>query len=334
MLCKGPAARAVLIAGFIAVLGPAGNAGGQQPERVGQRIYFSVLDRSDKPVLGLTAADFTLRLSGRAAAIEGFRPGLPHTDRSIPLIAWILIDFNPNIRAEIIRGQAESATRFFELFHPTSAIGVKLVSDRSETLASLAHDPAAVRAAFEQFSQRRAELRSGSSADAVEVGKAGIMRAIELAIGEIESYARSQPSLQGREAHRAVMILSDGNVNPSVKARPLYDEAARAGVFLYPVFVPRPVYGPWLSSFFDLAKKTGGVASIFGALNPELDWISLSRPNTEANALVFNFIHMARDLNGKYSLVVPVPPAGKGTRLEIRCRIKGLELRVPRRHLP
>ena len=93
MLCKGPAARAVLIAGFIAVLGPAGNAGGQQPERVGQRIYFSVLDRSDKPVLGLTAADFTLRLGAHAAAIEGFRPGLPHTDRSISslnLHPWLL----------------------------------------------------------------------------------------------------------------------------------------------------------------------------------------------------------------------------------------------------
>ena len=53
-------------------------------------------------------------------------------------------------------------------------------------------------------------------------------------------------------------------------------------VFLYPVFVPRAQYGRWLTDYFDLARKTAGVASVFGALVPGSDVMRLPRATPAA----------------------------------------------------
>jgi hypothetical protein len=121
------------------------------------------------------------------------------------------------------------------------------------------------------------------------------------------------------------MILSDGNVDPALKADPIYRKAATARVFLYPVFVPRPRYGSWLQDFFDLGWKTAGVPSVFGALAPGGSVTRMSKPNTGPNALTFNFMHMMRDLNGKYSLCAPA-----ASRLALKCRAKQVRVFLPR----
>ena len=46
-----------------------------------------------------------------------------------------MIDFNPNLQTSVIQQQAQAASEIFTHFHPDSVVGVKLVSDRSETLA-------------------------------------------------------------------------------------------------------------------------------------------------------------------------------------------------------
>lgn len=207
------------------------------------------------------------------------------------------------------------------------------MSDRSETLAPLIHDPNSLRSAFLQFGRRRTELRAGGDESAVFVGPGGILKAVELAIGEIESYVGSTPGLRNREVYRAIMILSDGNINPSYKTGPLYALAARKAVFLYPVFVPRAVYGSWLRDYFDLARRTGGVASVLGALSPGSEVLPLAPGNTQPNALSFNILHMARDLNSKYSFVLSPPRAGE-TRIEVKCRVKDVQVRLPRRTFP
>ncbi len=300
---------------------------------ISERIYFSALNKEEKPVLGLTPRDFELRVNGAAHALDDFRPGLPHTDRSIPLVAWILIDFNPNINASMIKAQANSAADIFNLLSPASRVGVQVVSDRAEILAPLAHDPSSLRAALLQFSEHRMVLRAGSAEEAAFVGPGGIARAIELAIGEIGKYVSTDPTLANREVHRAVMILSDGNINPSFKTRPLYQNAGRDDVFLYPVFVPRASIGPWITDYFDLAKKSGGVGSFLGALAPGSDPFKWKGASSGANALTFNFIHMVRDLNGKYSFTLPVTP-GRETKLSLKCRAKGVLIRFPHKTLP
>ena len=297
-----------------------------------ERVYFSALDKSERPVTRLAAGDFELRIDGKVSPFADFREGSQAGNRSIPVVVWIMIDFNPNLQAGVIQQQAQAASEIFTHFPPDSAAGVKLVSDRSETLAPLEHDPNSLRSAFQQFGRRRTELRAGGDDSSVFVGPGGILKAVELAVGETESYVGSTPGLRNREVFRAIMILSDGNINPSYKTGPLCALAAREAVFLYPVFVPRAVYGSWLRDYFDLARRTGGVASVLGALSPGSEVLPLAPGNTQPNALSFNILHMVRDLAAKYSFELP-PRRTEETRIEVRCRLKDVHVRLPRRTL-
>ncbi len=299
------------------------------------RIYFSALDKAEKPILGLAAGQFRLRINRRPAPMEEFRPGLSNTDRSIPLILWILIDWNPFMGINVIKEQANAAAKAFGLFNPDSVIGVQLVSDRAEILAPLAHNPAGLYEAFTDFSKRRNELRVGTQHESLKLGAAGILAALDSAIDSIVSFCHEDPVLKDREVHRAIMIISGGNVNPSYSRKYLYEKAAANDVFFYPVFVPPPRrIGFWLQYYYELAQKTGGVASVFGALSPGSGVLRLKHGSTGVNALTFNFLHMARDLSGKYSFEVDVPSSGGKVRLDLKAKGKQVEIRLPRRILP
>jgi hypothetical protein len=310
------------------------NLSGQDLSQKTERIYFSALNKEEKPVLGLKAADFELRVNGNRTALEGFRAGLPPSDRSIPLAAWILISFGPSIQSKAIERQANAVASAFQKLHPDSVMGIKLVSDRSETMSPLAHDPKALRSAFMQYSERRAELRVGLKGESVPLGDGGMGRAVDLAIDELDAYISSQPSLRDRELRRAVMIISAGDMSPYFKLRPLYAKAARQNVQLYPVFVPIYMYGQWVVDFFDIAKKTAGVASVEGALQPGSKVLPLPRSNQDENALDANFIHLVRDVTGKYSFTIQRPPDDREIRLELKCKVKGIDVRLPRTILP
>jgi hypothetical protein len=86
--------------------------------------------------------------------------------------------------------------------------------------------------------------------------------------------------------------------------------------------------------YFELAKKTGGVASVIGALNPGSRILPLPRSDTHANALAFNLIHLARDLNGKYSFEVDAPLPGREVHLDLKTKVRNVQIRMPRRILP
>ncbi len=324
----------LVLAGLAIAFPTATISRGQAPQRLAERIYFSALGKSEKPVLGLEAKDFDLRVGGKIVPMEGFRGGLPHTDRSIPLVAWIMLDFNPNISDKVIKSQAEAAGGALDMLNAESALGVKLVSDRSETLAPLAHNAAALRGAFVQYQQRRSEIRVGIKTDSVIVGEAAIAGALEYALDEIDAYIKSQPALSGREVHRAIMIISDGNLNPNYKLKSLYAKAARQGVSLYPVFLPTHWIGSLVDYYFELAQKTDGVASYFGAIAPGKDYFSPPSNNQGPNALTVNIIHMIRDINGKYSFAVPPVPQGKEVRIKLNCKVKGVKIRLARTVLP
>lgn len=309
----------------------------QGPDRHAERVYFSALNKEEKPVPGLTAANFELRIDGKPAAMEGFRPGLPPDDRSIPLVAWVLMSYGKTIDGDAIQRQAGTIAAAFSRFHPASVMGIKLISEMSETLAPLAHDPKALRSAFLQYSERRAELRVGIKNGPVALGGGGMWRAVELALDEMNDYIASDPAFRDREVHRAAMIISAGDMqdqgrkyNPQV----LYTKAARDSAFLYPIVVPTQMFDQWVTDYYDLAKKTAGLASIFGALKPGAQQPPFPRNNQASNALDVNFIHMARDLNGKYSFTVTPPPAGQEMHIEVKCKVKGVAIRLARTTLP
>jgi hypothetical protein len=315
--------------------GPILGRNGTDEGRELKRIYFSALKKDEKPALGLKASDFQLKINGKIAALENFHAALPPTDRSIPLAAWILISFGgPNIKAPAVEKQANAAAAAFEKLHPDSVMGIKLVSDRSETMAPLAHDPKALRGAFLQYSQRRTELRVGLNNGSVPLGEWGMARAVDLAIDELDTFVSSDPRLENREVHRAIMIISAGDINPYYNMKSLYAKAARQRVFLYPVFVPVSRYGQWVLDFFELAKKTAGVAAVEGALRPGAGVLPLPRNNQNENALDVNFFHLVRDVNGKYSFTIPASYSDQALHLDLKCKIKDVTIRLPLASLP
>jgi hypothetical protein len=62
--------------------------------------------------------------------------------------------------------------------------------------------------------------------------------------------------------------------------------------------------------------------------------LPLPRNNQAENALDVNFIHLVRDINGKYSFTVQRPLDEREIRLELKCKVKGIEIRLPRTTLP
>lgn len=297
-------------------------------------IYFSALDKQELPVLGLDVADFSLRVNHIPAAIEGFKPGRSHNSRSIPLVAWILVDFNPNINAVMIANQAEAAAGALDQMHPSSALGIKMVSDRAQILAPLGRDGDSIRKAFQAFKSRRTEMNIRRDEGAVLLGPGGILRAIELSVIELEEYVDSQAELTGKAVMRSVLILSDANINPSYNRRAAVELAIEHGVYVYPIFIPRSSFGHWIDSYFELAKLTGGVSCVFGAMRPGTDIYNLPRENMDPNALMFSIMNMLRDLNGKYSFTLPTPEMDLPLNLEVRCRRSGIAIRLPRKKLP
>src|SRR5687768_5503661 len=69
-----------------------GSRGSETPQGR-SRIYFSALDGDERPRLGLSASEFTLRVDGKPLPMEDFEAGRPYSDRSEPIAVWILVDF-------------------------------------------------------------------------------------------------------------------------------------------------------------------------------------------------------------------------------------------------
>jgi hypothetical protein len=266
--------------------------------------------------------------------MEGFKPARSYNSRSVPVVFWILEDFNPNINATMIANQAAAAAGVFDQIHAAAAVGVKLVSDRMQVLAPLGRDPEDLRQAFQGFKKRRTELNIRRDEGAILLGAGGMLRAIELSVKELADYVNSQPDLVGKEVFRAILILSDANINPSYNRKTVVDLAVSQNVYVYPVFIPRTAYGRWVEAYFELGQKTGGVGSVFGAMRPGSDIFNLPRENLDPNALMFSMMNMLRDLNGKYSFTLPVPEAEAPVQLEVRCRRPGVTVRLPLKKLP
>lgn len=309
-----------------------GAAPDSQDPAFSKRIYFSALNKEEKPVLGLKPGDFELHIDGKPTPIVSFHAGLRPNDRSIPLVALLLLSFGPTMKSKVIEAQANAVAGIFQMVDTNSAVGVKLVSDRSETLAPLAHNPAELRGAFLQYEQRRAELNVGLKKGTEVVGNAGMVRALELAIEEVQRFVDSQEKLKGREVHKAVMLISSAELNPGYSLKTVYDKSAEYDVFVYPVYYPLSSYGAFVGDYFEVAKKTAGVASVFGALMPGSQVLPLPRYNLYENALNANFTHMIRDLNGKYSFTIPARDSVNGPKIDLKCKVKGVQIRMPRKN--
>ena len=86
--------------------------------------------------------------------------------------------------------------------------------------------------------------------------------------------------------------------------------------------------------YFKLGEKSAGVASVFGALQPGSEILPLPRAELGPNALNANFIHMIRDLNGEYSFEVAPYPGRRETIIRLKCKVKGVKIRLPRTVVP
>ena len=73
---------------------------------------------------------------------------------------------------------------------------------------------------------------------------------------------------------------------------------------------------------------------MFGAMKPGSEAVVPPRSNLNPNALTANFQHMIRDINGKYSFTVPSAMEGHEVHLDLKCKVKGIQIRMPHSILP
>ncbi len=325
----------------------------QEPIEQRERVCFSVLDKEDKPILGLAAEDFSLRIGGRRASLEKFQPGADATNKSIPLAVWILIQNHPAVGTTPLERQADAMAAVFEQLHPSSEIGVAVFDDRIRTLAPIGHDAVALREAFLRFGARRSELKVD---DIRMAPPGGLARALELTISQLERYLSSRPEPLKQEARRAVLIVLGGGAGANIvdSESSIRDRAIRSRIFLYPVCFPLPdtrtlmssprrsdgrIEAPapvqvdmrdsnmrWYERFREMAQATGGIVSIFGAMSPGVRSSDLSARDSGSNGLIANFRHMVRDLSGKYSFEVLRPAKNRELKLELTSRVKGTRI--------
>ena len=292
-----------------------------------ERVYFSVRNRDRKPVLRLTSSDFTLRVDGKAAALDGFEAPRPGASRTFPLALAIVLDASPRIEAEVIERQADAAAAVFDLLHPDSLVGVQICSDRLETAAPLAHDAEALRRAFRDYRTRRTEVRASPERGTVVLGEHGLPGAVEEALDAIDRCVSARPD--ARSFRRAVMILTAGDRIPGRGLDGVVEHAARDSASVYPVLLGPP--RAWFSwrELERLAERSGGLISLLGSLAPGAGSTSARTENVSAGALRWNLLHLLRDLEGKYAFARPAARPGGPPRLELKSRRRDVRVALP-----
>lgn len=195
-------------------------------------IYATVVDRSDRPVLGLGAEEFTVRLDGQEVEIERFETtGV--TER--PLILGIALDASGSMESSLATAQ-EAARDFLKaVATPRDLVFALSFANRPQMLLPPTPDVAAAAAAIDGVRAR---------------GWTALHDAIVTSL----YYFRSFPG------QRALVVLTDGD---DTRSRYSYDEtldyARRSGVAIYAIglevsALDRGVRG----KVRELAEATGG----------------------------------------------------------------------------
>ncbi|MGE5244331.1 MAG: VWA domain-containing protein [Betaproteobacteria bacterium] len=188
------------------------------------QVYATVTDRSGAPILGLTAADFSVRDEGELQSIAAFATG------TVPLSLAIAIDRSFSMAGQPLDAEKRGARALLAELRADDQVMVVAIGSQTEVVAPLGTDRDAAESAVER-------LESWGTTPLYDAAAAAI-RAIAPARGR-----------------RALVLLSDGSDRYSATpAAALIDEARRQDVMVFPIAIgkKRP------PAFAELASVTGG----------------------------------------------------------------------------
>ncbi|MFQ5351110.1 MAG: VWA domain-containing protein, partial [Thermoanaerobaculia bacterium] len=253
-------------------------------------LYLSVVDADGRPVGDLELADFRLRDTAGELGIES-----AESLTNLPLNISLLMDISSSMGREV-RLVAASAQRFFEeILEPGDLAALQAFNHDLHHLAPFTGDA-------ERLRHASAGLRSGGSTR----------------LHDAVVHALYQFSGLGRR--RALIVLSDGeDVGSDYPFEQVSDEAVRAGVVAYPVFLGE-ADKTTRANLQQLAGRTGGrwfavrtAAQLDGVLRKIADelraqYLLVFRPRDGRRELAFRQLQVelqregleARDVHGHY----------------------------------
>ncbi len=251
-------------------------------------LYLTVVDSGNRPVDDLEAGEFRLRDARGPLELES-----AESLADLPLNVALLMDVSTSMGRDV-RLVAASAQRFFEtILQPGDLAALEAFNHDLHPLAPFTGDAQRLR-------QASAGLRAGGST-----------RLHDAVIHALFQFS-------GLDNRRALVVLSDGeDVGSDYPFEQVADEAVRAGVAVYPVFLGA-AGEPARDSLRRLARRTGGrdfsargAAQLDGVLRRIADelrsqYLLVFRPRDGAGELAFSRLEVellrpglaARDIHG------------------------------------
>ena len=199
-----------------------------------QRVYFSVLDRYKKPVIGLQETDFELTSKAQKTSLSDFLSGKASNGESVPIVSWILLDTSAAVPANFMEKQADCIPSAFSRLGPRSSVGVITFDDNYKVQAPHSNDFDKARDVFRHFEQLRSGPADRAFADA-----------LEFAIDDLIKV--SDPHSPSTDVRRAVLIVSNWSVTFGAfqeRKERIYEKAIRGGISFYPVCTVYPLKSP------------------------------------------------------------------------------------------
>jgi VWFA-related protein len=253
-------------------------------------LYLTVVDSRNRPVDNLEAGDFRLRDASGPLVLES-----AESLANLPLNVALLMDVSSSMGREV-RLVAASAQRFFEtILRPGDLAAIEAFNHDLHPLAPFTGD-----------TQRLRHASAGLRAS-------GSTRLHDAVIHALFQFS-------GLDNRRALVVLSDGeDVGSDYPFEQVADEAVRAGVVVYPVFLGA-ADGPARDGLRRLARQTGGrdfsargAAQLDGVLRQIADelraqYLLVFRPRARASDVAFRNLEVellrpgleARDIHGHY----------------------------------
>ena len=254
-------------------------------------VIFSVLDRTSRPITGLSREDFLVFEDRKPQKIEYF--SRLNEGSELPLTIALLIDTSGSVRSKL------------EYEKLTAAEFLRTVMRRNQDQALVIQFDSDVRLIQDYTDDPEILVR------ALETLEAGNSTSLYDAI-----YLAVEERLKGEAGRKIIVAITDGDDTSSKLSKEQAIEAAqRSDVLIYGIGVRSPEFGSNFGVLKKFAEETGG-----GFFSPRARMAEIQTA----------FKAISEDLKGQYSLAYTPDNKNKDGRfrsIEVRCKIGGVRVR-------
>jgi len=294
----GGVVRFAAALGFLLAVAPPGAA--QAPSATIRtevslvNVIFSVLDRANRPVAGLSMGDFLVFEDRKPQKIEYF--SRLNENQELPLTIALLVDTSGSVRSKL------------EYEKLTAAEFLRTVVRRNKDQALLIQFDSEVRLVQDYTDDPETLIR------ALETLDAGNSTSLYDAV-----YLAAEERLKEEAGRKIIVAITDGDDTSSkLKKEQAIEAAQRNDVLIYGIGVRSPEFGANFGVLKEFAEETGG---------------GFFSPRAKISEIQMAFRAIGEDLKGQYSLAYTPDNKykdGKFRSIEVRCKINGTRIRARR----